>query len=162
MSTSQPSISVSREIAAPAAKIFEILASTTNHPKVDGSDMLREPLDDLVISGVGDVFAQNMFHPDMGHYTMENHVVEFEAGHRILWEPRPKTSEDIRKEEAVAEPGHYVWGWEVDDLGGGTSRVTESFDCSRSPQWLKEATQEGEGWREAMEASLTNLQALVV
>jgi hypothetical protein len=35
--------------------------------------------------------------------------------------------------------------------------VTEFFDCSASPLWLREATNEGESWREPIEASLANL-----
>jgi hypothetical protein len=39
--------------------------------------------------------------------------------------------------------------------------VTETFDCTRSDQELREAVQEGEGWRDAMTASLARLELLV-
>jgi hypothetical protein len=39
--------------------------------------------------------------------------------------------------------------------------VTETFDCSRSPQDLREAVRDGEGWRDAMTASLARLELLV-
>lgn len=35
--------------------------------------------------------------------------------------------------------------------------MTEFFDSSASPVWLREATRDGENWREAIEASLANL-----
>ena len=35
--------------------------------------------------------------------------------------------------------------------------MTEFFDCSASPQWSREATNEGKSWREAIEISLANL-----
>ena len=36
--------------------------------------------------------------------------------------------------------------------------VTETFDCTDSPDWLQEATQDGEGWIDAMTATLKNLE----
>ena len=38
--------------------------------------------------------------------------------------------------------------------------VTESFDCTRSGADLREAVKEGEGWRDAMTASLVKLELL--
>ena len=38
--------------------------------------------------------------------------------------------------------------------------MTEFYDLSAAPEWLHEATKEGETWRPAMEASLTNLAKL--
>jgi hypothetical protein len=46
-------------------------------------------------------------------------------------------------------------------LPDGGTRVTEFYDLSAAPQWLHDATNEGENWRTAMEASLTNLAKLV-
>jgi hypothetical protein len=44
--------------------------------------------------------------------------------------------------------------------GPGTTLVTETFDCTRSPDDLREAVREGEGWRDAMTASLAKLELL--
>ena len=38
--------------------------------------------------------------------------------------------------------------------------VTESFDCTRSGADLRKAVKEGEGWRDAMSASLGKLELL--
>ncbi|MGH3395687.1 MAG: hypothetical protein ACRDPO_13455 [Streptosporangiaceae bacterium] len=38
--------------------------------------------------------------------------------------------------------------------------VTETFDCTRSPQYLREAVRDGEGWLDAMTASLARLDLL--
>jgi len=44
--------------------------------------------------------------------------------------------------------------------GPGATVVTETFDCTRSPLNLREAVEEGEGWRDAMTASLARLELL--
>src|ERR1035437_8525161 len=82
-----PPVSVSRKIEAPVEKLFGLLARSTNHPLVDGSGMLREAPSDVVLTGVGDVFAMRMHNDEMGDYEMSNHVVEFELNRRITWEP---------------------------------------------------------------------------
>jgi hypothetical protein len=85
---SQP-VFVSRMIGVPAQKIFDLLARPANHPLIDGSGMLRTGSVGI-ITGVGDVFTMTMHNDEMGDYEMANHVVEFEPGHRIGWEPALK------------------------------------------------------------------------
>jgi hypothetical protein len=57
-------------------------------------------------------------------------------------------------------PARYRWGYELSSDGPGATLVTESFDCSRSPQDLRQAVGDGEGWRDAMTASLARLELL--
>jgi uncharacterized protein YndB with AHSA1/START domain len=157
----EPSISVSRDIPAPAGRIFSVLARPAVHPDVDGTGMLRTVLEDVVISKVGDVFAVNMFNDEMGDYVMENHVVEFEPERRIAWEPVMRSVDKPEFQSGVGEPAHYQWGWQLEPLDAGRTRVTEFFDCSRSPDWLQTAVKGGERWRPGIEASLENLERLV-
>jgi hypothetical protein len=156
-----PSISISRDIAAPAGRIFSILARTSGHPDVDGSGMLRTAVDDVVISKVGDVFAMNMFNDEMGVYVMENRVVEFESERRIVWEPIIRSTDKPEFQSGVGDPAYHQWGWELEPLDAGNTRVTEFFDCSRSPDWLQRAVKGGERWRPDIETSLENLESLV-
>lgn len=160
-SPTAPSISVSRDIAAPAAQIFSILVRPASHPEVDGSGMVRTTLDDVVISKVGDVFAMNMFNDEMGDYVMENRVVEFEPELRIVWEPVMRSIGKSEFQSGVGDPAYHQWGWQLEPLGAGRTRVTEFFDCSRSPDWLQEAVKGGERWRPDIEASLENLERVV-
>jgi len=135
----EPSISVSRDIPAPAGRIFSVLARPAAHRDVDGTAMVRTALEDVVISRVGDVFAMNMSNDEMGDYVMENHVVEFEPERRIVWEPVMRSIDKPEFQSGVGEPAHHQWGWQLEPLDAGRTRVTEFFDCSRSPDWLQEA-----------------------
>jgi len=157
----KPSISVSRDIAAPAGKIFAVLARPVAHPDVDGSGMLRTAAQDVVISQVGDVFVMNMFNDEMGDYVMENRVIEFEPDRRIVWEPVMRSIDKPEFQSGVGDPAHHLWGWHLEPLAAGRTRVTEFFDCSRSPDWLQEAVKGGERWRPEIEASLEKLERLV-
>jgi hypothetical protein len=123
--------------------------------------MVRSALEDMVISKVGDVFAMNMFNDEMGDYVIENTVVEFEPERRIVWEPVLRSIDKPEFQSAVGDPAFHQWGYQLEPADAGRTRVTEFFDCSRSPQWLKEAVNEGERWRLDIEASLDNLERLV-
>ena len=156
-----PSISVSREIAAPAERIFSVLARPAAHRDVDGSGMLRNALEDAVISKVGDVFVMNMFNDEMGDYVIENRVIEFEPERRIVWEPVMRSIEKPEFQSGVGDPAHHQWGWQLEPLDAGHTRVTEFFDCSRSPDWLQKAVKGGERWRPEIETSLEKLERMV-
>jgi len=160
--TAEPSISVSRDIPAPAGRIFSVLARPAAHPGVDGTTMVRTALEDVVISKVGDVFAMNMFNDEMGDYVMENRVVEFEPERRIVWEPVMRSIDKPEFQSDVGEPALHQWGWQLEPLDAGHTRVTEFFDCTRSPEWLQKAVKGGERWRPEIEASLENLERLVI
>jgi uncharacterized protein YndB with AHSA1/START domain len=158
----EPSISVSRDIAASADRIFAVLVRPTAHPSLDGTGMVRGAREDRVISKVGDSFTMNMFNDQMGDYVMESRVVDFEPERRIVWEPRLLSIEKPEFQTDVGESAHHQWGWQLEPLDDGLTRVTEFFDCSRSPEWLQKAVKGGEQWRPGMEASLANLEGLVV
>jgi hypothetical protein len=53
-----------------------------------------------------------------------------------------------------------VWGWRLEPLDLSRTRVTETYDCSRSPAWLTTAINGGEVWRPGMAVSLANLERL--
>jgi hypothetical protein len=76
-----------RRICAPADVIFQFLADPRMHLNLDGSGMLRGVASGSTITGVGDIFVMNMFYEELGDYQMINHVVEYEPGRRIGWEP---------------------------------------------------------------------------
>jgi uncharacterized protein YndB with AHSA1/START domain len=152
-------VSVSRHIEAPAERLFALLTDSANHPLIDGSGMVREPAPAVSLSGAGESFLMNMHHQEFGDYQMRNEVGEYQAGRRLVWEP-VRVAASPEEEEAIGDPARYRWGYEFSPDGPGATLVTETFDCSRSPDGLREAVQEGEGWRDAMTASLARLELL--
>ena len=125
-------IETSRRIEASADHIFTILASPQRHVDFDGSDMLRGVVDDRAITGVGDTFTMKMYR--LGDdYLMLNHVVEFEPGRRLFWEPAPG---DLSRTEGndpakVGIAAGYRWGYILTPDGDAAAMVTEVFDFTK-------------------------------
>jgi hypothetical protein len=130
-------VEVSRRIEAPAARIFEILANPQRHMDFDGSDMVRGPLIDRPISGVGDTFTMKMNR--LGDdYLMINYVVEFEPDRRIFWEPAPGDPSRAEGDDPskVGIPAGYRWGYILTPDGDDATVVTEVFDYGALPEDL--------------------------
>ena len=110
-------VTAGREIAADAERIFELIADPARQPGWDGNDNLAEAPEGQRVRGVGDVFTMTL----SGGEVRENHVVEFEEGHRIAWRPA---------EPGQDTPGH-LWRWELEALGPSRTRVTHTYDWSQ-------------------------------
>jgi uncharacterized protein YndB with AHSA1/START domain len=152
-------VSVSRRIEVPAERLFALLANPANHPLIDGSGMVRDPVAAVTLSGTGDTFRMNMQHDEWGDYQMDNEVVEYQAGQLLVWQPA-RVEVSGPEQQEVIRSAWYRWGFEFVPDGPDATMVTETFDCSRSPEQLRDAVQEGEGWRDAMTASLVKLELL--
>ena len=107
-------VSASREIAADAARIFELIAEPTRQPEWDGNDNLSEARPNERVRAVGNVFTMTTTKGNV----RENHVVEFEEGRLIAWRPA-----------GVGEPapGH-LWRWELEPLDDERTQVTHTYD----------------------------------
>jgi len=110
-------VSASREIAAPADKIFELIAEPSLQPRWDGNDNLAEGGTGQRVSAVGDVFTMTLTMGSVRH----NHVVEFEEGRLIAWRPS----------EPGQEPPGHLWRWELEPLSESRTRVTHTYDWSQ-------------------------------
>jgi len=108
-------VSASREISAPAARIFELIADPSQQPRWDGNENLAEAPAGQRVRAVGDVFAMSLTKKGA---VRENHVVEFDEGRRIAWTPA---------EPSKAPPGH-LWRWELEPLDSSSTRVTHTYD----------------------------------
>lgn len=154
-------VSISRSIAAPAAKIFQVLADPANHPALDGSGMLRPAPSQRVPSRAGDTFVMAMYLPELGEYLMLNRVTAFEQDRRITWEPTPGDAVASRNAGLpVGASQGYSWGFQLQPDGAATI-VTEVFDCTEAAQVIRDAVQEGQGWLPAMHQTLERLAATV-
>lgn len=137
-------IKTSRTIAAPANRIFRIIADPQRHKDFDGSGMLRGAVGDRLISNVGDTFAIKM-HRLGDDYLMLNLVVEFEPNRCIFWTPAPG---DISRAENhdpanVGIPSGYRWGFILTPAGEESTIVTEVFDYSPLSE---EVLRDGGAW----------------
>lgn len=110
-------VSASREIAAAADRIFELIADPSQQARWDGNDNLAEAEPGQRVQRVGDVFLMTL---TLGSIR-ENHVVEFEEARRIAWLP----SESGRR-----PPGH-LWRWELEPIDENRTRVTHTYDWSK-------------------------------
>ncbi len=106
--------SASRVVHAPAERIFELIADPSRQPEWDGNDNLGSAPPGQRVRAAGDVFTMTL---TMGS-VRENHVVEFDEGRLIAWEP---------SEVGMARPGHR-WRWEVTALDEERSMVTHTYD----------------------------------
>jgi uncharacterized protein YndB with AHSA1/START domain len=107
-------VSASRDIAAPAASIFELIADPSQQPRWDGNDNLAEAAPGQRVRARGDVFIMT----NTSGRVRENHVVEFVEGQRIAWQPA----------EPGAAPFGQLWRWELSELEDGVTRVTHTYD----------------------------------
>lgn len=110
-------VAASREIAAPAEVIFELIADPSQQPRWDGNENLAEARPGQRVRAAGDVFVMTISQGG----DRENHVVEFEEGRRIAWRPS-----EVGKET----PGH-LWRWELEPLGDNRTLVTHTYDWSQ-------------------------------
>ncbi len=110
-------VSASREIAAPADKIFELIADPSLQPQWDANDNLAEAHTAQRVRAVGDVFAMTITQGSVRN----NHVVEFDEGRLIAWRPS----------EPDKEPPGHLWRWELEPVDDSRTLVTHIYDWSR-------------------------------
>jgi uncharacterized protein YndB with AHSA1/START domain len=139
-------VSASRDIAAGADQIFELIADPVQQPRWDGNGNLAKAEAGQRVRQIGDVFTMTL----LNGAVRENHVVEFTEARRIAWTP-----------SGVGErpPGH-LWRWELEPLDAGRTRVTHTYDWTRltDPRRLVRAR---ETTSDKLQASLDRLTELV-
>lgn len=139
-------VSSTLEIAAPAARIFELIADPSRQPEWDGNANLSHAEAGQRVHAVGDVFRMTLRNGKV----RDNRVVEFEEGRRIAWCPG---------DEGAAPAGH-LWRWELQPLGAGRTRVTHTYDWSRLTD-VNRFVRARSTTSDNLSASLKNLSAAV-
>jgi uncharacterized protein YndB with AHSA1/START domain len=107
-------VSASREVAAGAAEIFELIADPAQQPRWDGNDNLSEAPEGQRVHGVGDMFTMTT----TKGLVRENHVVEFDEGRLVAWRPA----------EPGREPPGHLWRWELQPIDASHTQVTHTYD----------------------------------
>jgi uncharacterized protein YndB with AHSA1/START domain len=110
-------LSSSREIAAGADQIFDLIADPSQQPRWDGNDNLANAEAGQRVRRLGDVFTMTLTNGGI----RENHVVEFTEARRIAWTPSV----------AGERPAGHLWRWELEPLGDTRTQVTHTYDWSR-------------------------------
>jgi hypothetical protein len=98
-------------ISADPAKIFDLLARPSAHHLFDGSGTVQGAISGPERLSLGARFGMSM--RIKIPYRISNTVVEFEEDRLISWCHMMK----------------WKWSYQLEDLGGGQTLVTESFDA---------------------------------
>ena len=138
-------VSASREVAAGADLIFELIADPAQQPRWDGNDNLAEAAPGQRIRSVGEVFIMTTTKGNV----RQNHVVEFDEGRRIAWRPA----------EPGQEPPGHLWRWELDPIDSSHTRVTHTYDWTELTD-EKRLARARATTADKLEASLERLAAL--
>jgi hypothetical protein len=124
LDTGHPRLKSARiEVAAAPSTIFAILADPQRHRDFDGSRTITANISGPAKLTLGSKFGMKMH---LGiNYRITNIVVEYVENELIAWR----------------HLGRWRWRYELEDIGNGTTRVTESFDARRVPLisriWLR-------------------------
>ena len=140
-------VTASREIAAPAEALFALIADPAQQPRWDGNDNLAEAAPGQRVRAVGDVFVMT----NRNGGVRDNHVVAFTEGRDIVWRTAPHGEQP---------PGHQ-WGWELEPLADGGTRVTHRYDFTDLPDAQEQRLAKARLMTpEKLRASLDRLAAL--
>ena len=112
-------VTASREVAARAAALFDLIADPAEQPRWDGNDNLAGAEAGQRVRAVGDVFVMT----NQGGGVRDNHVVAFVEGREIAWRPAPHGE----------QPAGHQWGWVLEPLEDGRTLVTHVYDFSDLP-----------------------------
>lgn len=144
--TDEPSrvVRASREIEAPAERIFELIADPARQPGWDGNDNLAEAKPGQRVHAVGEVFTTTL----TNGWVRENRIVEFEEARRVAWRPS----------EPGKEPPGHLWRWELNPLSATRTEVTHTYDWSElDPDDTMRNTRARSMTADNLTASLENL-----
>lgn len=121
INTGNPRLAAARiVIDKPASELFDFIANPKNHPKIDGSKMVRGKAYGPKRLSMNSWFVMRQLRFGKIPYLMPNKVVEFEEGKLIAWRN--------------ALPSR--WRYEFVTQSDGTTQVTQYLDCSQTPTKL--------------------------
>ncbi|MGD9957871.1 polyketide cyclase [Nocardioides sp.] len=149
-------LSVTRDVAAPAPRIFALLCDPQGHVQLDGSGMLVATGADR-LTAVGDTFVVDMDREPLGdlpwgRYAVRNTVTQYVPDELLEW--------DVASMDHHKPLGH-VYGYALERRGDDLTRVTSYCDWSRLNPKLRDRMTFPIVPAAMMERTLDNLVALV-
>jgi uncharacterized protein YndB with AHSA1/START domain len=155
-SSNEQRVSVHTEVDAPAERVFALVTDPKGHVAVDGSGMLVAAHDAEPVTAVGDTFGMDMDREPlgdlpMGKYTVLNTVTRYEPDRLFEW--------------TIGMPGRspigHVYGYELESLSAGRTRVTSYCDWSGLHPKLRDRVTFPVVPAEMMQATLERLNAVL-
>lgn len=156
MAEPEERVTLTRTIAAPPERIFDLVTDPVMHVEIDGSGMLQAPIDAKKLTAVGDTFDMKMDREPlgdipMGKYEVRNTVTKLEPNALLEW-----TVGGID-----TPPVGHVYGWQLEDAGNGSTKVSHYCDWTNIIPALRAAERE---WPivpvHMLEGSMANLERL--
>jgi uncharacterized protein YndB with AHSA1/START domain len=121
MST-EKSITVHRDIPAPANDVFAVLSNPARHVELDGSGFVQGVDHADRVTATGQSFRMNMSGDHMGgDYQTDNVVSGFESDKLIAWKTAP----------AGTEPPGWEWVWELQPQGPDSTLVSLTYNWEK-------------------------------
>ena len=134
----QQNVSATLTVAAPAARVFAVLADPAAHAAIDGTGWVQEAADRAPLTEVGQVFRMDMYHPNHpdGNYQMANKVQVLDPPRAIGWLPATDA-----KGDGNLKFGGWTWRYDLAPLGPAETQVTLTYDWSAVPPRIREYIQ---------------------
>lgn len=122
-------VRATRTVAAPAEKVFAVLADPAAHASIDGTGWVREAVDGDPLTEVGQLFRMDMHHPSRpdGDYQVVNKVVVIDPPRAIGW------LTGYRKDDGALAFGGWTWRYDLVALGPSETGVTLTYDWTAVP-----------------------------
>jgi hypothetical protein len=125
---SETSTCVTAKVHAPAAVIFDLLATPHRHHEVDASGTVGADEDNTPITKTGQVFRMNMTGQDHGRtveYQTDNHVTAFTPNRLVEW------AVGIVDGDLLG----WRWRWDLEPDGDDRTKVSLTYDwAGTSPE----------------------------
>ena len=119
---------VTRTIAASPKEVFAVLADPSRHQSTEPGDWVRDAADTAPITGVGQIFAMNMYLTAAGgDYVTHNLVNVFDKDRAIGWIPGQLDNAGNH------DAGGWSWRYDLAPSKGCTA-VTLTYDWSATSQ----------------------------
>lgn len=123
-------LEASRVIPTAPDAIFAVLRDPEGHVAIDSSGMLQSSDGDPV-GAEGDSFVVHMDREALGDYPMGKYDVAV-----IFTRLDPPRAVEWTIDGTIKPPIGHVFGYELEDLGDGTTRATSYCDWSQAaPEW---------------------------
>jgi hypothetical protein len=158
MDMTDENVTATLTVTEPAAAVFAVLADPTTHAAIDGTGWVQEAGDLAPLTGVGQTFRMEMYHPNHpdGDYRVVNQVQVFDPPRAIAWLP------GYEKDDGELGFGGWIWRYDLTPLGPSETGVTLTYDWSAVPPSVREYIQFPPFGPEHLVNSLRHLAELCV